>query len=76
MFGNLNAAALEPMGQIAGIASAISGSIMTTMSAIIGTITGQQFDGTVVPLLIGFVIMGLFGATVMIWVERGRKSSG
>ena len=51
LFGNLNALAMEPLGHIAGIGAAVVGSLSTLISVPLGTLVGQMFDGTVLPLL-------------------------
>lgn len=53
IFANMNALALEPMGHIAGIASALVGAISTLGSVLIATPIGQAYDGTGVPLMLG-----------------------
>lgn len=59
VFGNINALAMEPMGHIAGTASAIVGSISSIISMTAGTIIGQLYDGTLLPFLGGFTVLGL-----------------
>ena len=72
LFGNLNSLAMEPMGRTAGTAAAVVGALATLMSAPLGTIVGQAFDGTVQPLVIGFAVFGTLMIMVMWWAERGR----
>jgi len=74
LFGNMAAAALEPMGHIAGVAAAVSGFITSVMSAILGMIIGQFFNGTVIPMIAGFAVMGCIAGLIMYWAERGRKT--
>ncbi len=74
LFGNLNALAMEPLGRIAGIGAAVIGSISTLISAVLGTFIGQMFDGTVLPLVAGFAVLGLAGLVLMNWTERGRPT--
>jgi len=50
VFGNMNALAMEPMGHIAGIASAVTGSASSLISLLVGSYIGQQFDGTLLPV--------------------------
>ncbi len=57
MVGNLNALAMEPMGHIAGIAASITGSAGSAISMVIGTIIGQAYNGTIMPLAFGFLIV-------------------
>ncbi|TGL58202.1 Bcr/CflA family efflux MFS transporter [Leptospira ognonensis] len=62
LFGNFNSLAMEPMGHIAGIASAIIGSVSSILSMIIGTTIGQLYDQTVMPVTIGFLVMSCLSA--------------
>lgn len=58
MFGNLNAIAMEPMGEVAGMASAITGAGSSVVSLLLGTLIGQQYDNTLIPITCGFLICG------------------
>ncbi len=55
-FGNLNALALEPMGHIAGMVSAIMGALSTLMGVAMAIPIGLAFNGSILPLLVGFVL--------------------
>lgn len=76
MFGfivaNFNAMAMEPMGHVAGTASAVIGTITTTGGTLLGGLVGQAFDGTVMPLATGFTVYGICALVVVFWTERGR----
>jgi len=72
LFGNYNAMALEPMGRIAGMAAAISGSMSSLIAIVTGTLIGQQYDGTVIVLAAGFSILGLAAFVMTEWAERRR----
>ena len=76
VFGNFNALAMEPLGHIAGVAAAVVGTITSLMSLTLGTLIGQSYDGTVLPLIAGFAVLGLGSLAVMRWAERGRPMSG
>ena len=58
LFGNLNAMAMEPLGHMAGIGAAIVGSVSTFISVPFGTYIGMQYNGTVSPLVFGFLLFG------------------
>jgi DHA1 family bicyclomycin/chloramphenicol resistance-like MFS transporter len=73
VFGNFNALAMEPLGHIAGVGSAVVGTITTLMSVTLGTLVGQSYNGTVLPLIGGFAVLGLGSLAVMRWAERGRQ---
>lgn len=69
---NFSAMAMENMGAIAGRASSLQGFIATLGAAILGAVIGQSFDGTTVPLYIGFTILGLSALAIVFVTERGR----
>jgi DHA1 family bicyclomycin/chloramphenicol resistance-like MFS transporter len=76
LFGNFNAMALEPLGHIAGVASAVVGSLTTFISLALGTLIGRSFDGTVLPLVGGFAGLGIAALVAMWWAEApGREST-
>ena len=70
-FGNMNAMAMEPMGHIAGLASAFLGAVSSVISLTLGSTLGQMYDGTLIPLASGFFIFGLISLLVMFWTEKG-----
>ncbi|HEX6112706.1 MAG TPA: multidrug effflux MFS transporter [Geminicoccaceae bacterium] len=72
LFGNFNALAMEPLGHVAGVAASVIGSLTTFISLLLGTLIGRSYDGTVLPLVGGFAILGLAAAALMRWAERGR----
>ena len=73
LFGNFNALAMEPMGHIAGTASAVVGSIATFMSMLGGGLIGHFYNGSVTPLVAGFAACTLAALAAMTWAEAGRK---
>ncbi len=73
LFANFNALAMEPLGHIAGVGAAVIGSLTTLISLILGAAIGQAYDGTVLPLIAGFALLGLAAIAVMRWIERGKK---
>jgi len=71
LFGNLYAMAMEPLGHIAGLGSAVVGSLATFISAIFGTLVSSAYDGTVLPLVLGFTLLGLGGLAILQWTQSG-----
>lgn len=65
MFGNLNAIAMEPMGHVAGMASAIIGATSSILSLILATIIGQLYNNTLIPLTCGFLVLCSVAFVVM-----------
>jgi DHA1 family bicyclomycin/chloramphenicol resistance-like MFS transporter len=72
MFANFTALAMEPQGHIAGTASSLYGSITTLLGIGIGTIIGQDYDGTLQPFAIGFFLCTLVALAVVTVAEKGR----
>ncbi len=70
LFGNFNAMAMEPLGHIAGVAAAVIGSITTFVSLGLGTIIAQLYNGTVLPLVGSFAVLGALSLAAMIWTIR------
>jgi DHA1 family bicyclomycin/chloramphenicol resistance-like MFS transporter len=72
LFANFNALALQPLGHIAGVASAVVGALSTLMALSLGALIGQAYDGTILPLVAGFAFLGLVSLATMAWTERAR----
>ena len=69
---NFNALALEPLGAVAGTASSFLGCYTTILGALCGYLIGHAFDGTVMPIGIGYATLGGLALLVVAWTERGR----
>jgi DHA1 family bicyclomycin/chloramphenicol resistance-like MFS transporter len=70
LFGNFSARSMEPVGHIAGVASAVIGSVSGTIGLAFGTLFGRAYDGTVLPVVAGFTTAGLLALTVTEVAER------
>jgi len=70
LFGNQNALAMEPLGRIAGIGAAVVGALSTFLSVPAGTVIGQSYNGTIVPLVAGIAIMAGLSLLVVRWIEQ------
>lgn len=75
LFGNMNALAMEPLGHIAGVGAAVVGTISTLLSVPLGLFIGRLFDGTILPLVGGFAVLGFLSAMLMWWIEANPKRS-
>jgi DHA1 family bicyclomycin/chloramphenicol resistance-like MFS transporter len=69
---NFGAMAMDPMGHLAGVASSVQGFISTVVGALLGIVISQHFDGTDVPLTMGFALLGLGALGVVLIAEKGR----
>ncbi len=70
LFGNLNALAMQPMGHIAGSAAAVIGTVVTAISATVGSLIGQAYDGTILPLALSFAGFGILALGCCRWADR------
>ena len=50
---NFGAMAMEPVGEIAGSASSVQGFITSIGAVVLGSLIGQSFNGSTLPLAIG-----------------------
>lgn len=76
LFGNLNALAMQPMGHIAGSAAAVIGTVVTAISATVGSLIGQTYDGTILPLALAFAGFGVLALGCCRWADRQNPGTG
>jgi len=73
LFGNYNAMAMEQVGHIAGMAAAISGMLSSLVALGIGGWIGQHYDGTVLPLVYGYLAMSVAAFVTSEYAEYAKK---
>ena len=71
-FPNFNALAMEPHGAIAGTASSIVGFTSTAIGSAIGWAIGAAFDGTVLPMTLGYAACAGLSILIVLIAEPGR----
>ena len=71
---NLNTAAMLPMGRVAGTAAAIIGTVTTGGGALIGSFIDRSYNGTVTPLSISFLGLGIVAWVLTRWASAGFHS--
>ncbi len=69
---NFSSIAMQPFGHIAGVASSFQNFARTSVSVTIGAAIGLQFNGSILPLAIGFLICGICSLLVIFWAEEGK----
>ncbi len=69
---NFNALAMDPLGHVAGTASSVLSSVQTFLGGVLGALVGLAYDGTVLPLSLGFLLMSLSSFVVIALTERRR----
>lgn len=70
LFGNFNSLAMEPVGEVAGVATAVVTSIQNIISLTFGSLIGAAFNNTIYPIAIGFLGLSLFSLLTMLWTEN------
>ncbi len=69
---NFSALAMINMGAIAGTASSVQGFCIVTFGALLGSVIGQSYAGTTLPLHLGFLLAGISAFAIVAVTERGR----
>jgi DHA1 family bicyclomycin/chloramphenicol resistance-like MFS transporter len=69
---NFNSLAMEPLGHVAGTASSVLGFTSTVGGAAIGAVIGQAFDGTALPMVLGYFSVAFIGLLFVLIAEKGR----
>ncbi len=68
---NMNALAMEPQGEVAGMAASILGTYTTLCGVFVGWIIAGAFDGTIFPISLGFALLST-GAILTIVIGEGQ----
>jgi DHA1 family bicyclomycin/chloramphenicol resistance-like MFS transporter len=76
VFSNFSALAMEPQAEAAGVASSLIGGATTLLGATVGYGIGQAYDGTPLPLAVGYAACGLTTLALLALTERGRLFRG
>ncbi len=74
LFGNLRSIAMQPVGHIAGIASAITGLISTLMAVPISIFIGKYVLNTALPLFLGFSISSFLSILILFYIKLKLKN--
>lgn len=70
IFGNTRSLAMQPIGHIAGIGSAINGFFSTIMAVPIATYIGSYVTTTALPLFVGFLVCSLCAIVLIVLARR------
>jgi DHA1 family bicyclomycin/chloramphenicol resistance-like MFS transporter len=69
---NFSSISMEPFAKGAGVASSFQAFLTTAISSALGAVVGAAFNGTTIPLSIGFLVFGTSALAIVAWAERGR----
>lgn len=70
LFGNYNSLAMQPLGDIAGSATAVISTVQNILSIGIGTFIAHSFAGNLYPLAIGFLGLSILSFLLIIKVQK------
>ena len=70
---NLNTAALEPMGDLAGTASSLTGAGRIAGGALLGAVVDSQVTDTTTPFAVAIVLFAIGAIASIIWAEREQR---
>ncbi|MEY8021790.1 multidrug effflux MFS transporter [Muriicola sp. SD30] len=73
VFGNLRALAMEPVGHIAGIGSAITGCLATLMAVPISAFIGSFVRDSIFPIFLGFLTCGIIAYFLLAYFYLSRR---
>jgi len=76
LFGNFNSLAVAPLGHIAGVATSVVSFVQTVLSVGLGGFVGWLYNGTVLPLVGGFFILGFLSLVVTFYTYKKEKKYG
>jgi DHA1 family bicyclomycin/chloramphenicol resistance-like MFS transporter len=68
--------ALEPMGALAGTASAVLGFVSLGGGAVLAASIDARIDGTVTPMVIGSLVFGVIGLGLLLWAGPPHATPG
>lgn len=66
---NSSALALEPMGDMAGIASAVYGTLFFAVGSSVGSVVSYLMVNSVLPLVVSFFLLSVI-AVLLAWGDR------
>lgn len=72
LFSNFNTLAVHPLGHIAGVANSVISTVQTLISILIGGFIGQSYNGSTLPLILGFLLCGSASLILMIYTVRKK----
>ncbi len=70
---NINAAAMRPLGAVAGTAAAVFGMVPMVGGAVLGSMIDRTFDGTITPIASGMAGCAVIAAIGLAWASHATR---
>ncbi len=70
---NVQSLAMDPMGAVAGMASAVIGAVSLGVGTALGALVQVAFDGSVTPIAFTFLASGVIALALVRWAEAQRE---
>ena len=79
LFGNMHSLAMEEVGDVAGVAASVIGSLSTLIATAIAALIGSFYNNTITPIVLGFAVL-MLPIFFISWQDRvilpeGRKTN-
>ena len=68
-----NSLAMEPMGRLAGTASAVIGTMSMGLGSVLGAVVDTFLEESVTPMAMGFLVFGTLTLASVLWARRGAE---
>ena len=75
IMSNFGALAMMPLGDVAGTAASTQGFLQMVIGAALGAMIGQFYNGTPVPMALGFVVLSVAAGLVIAAGTRQEKEA-
>lgn len=72
VFGNINSIAMEWLGRVAGLGSAIIASLSSLVAVAVSVPIGRFYDGTIMPVAIAYLLAGIGGVWCLRMIKRTK----
>lgn len=72
MNANFGSISLQPFARIAGAAASLQAFVKIVVSALLGILVGQLYDGTARPLALALLSFGILSLLAVLFSERGK----
>lgn len=69
---NVQSLAMDPMGEVAGMASAVIGAVSLGVGTVLGGLVQVAFEDTLTPIVVAFLASGLAALALVTWAEAAR----